>query len=45
MLQGISEGKVTSFKLDPNIDAKEKSVAEKEAKAYFRLASRYVDAL
>ena len=40
------KGKVTSFKLrDPNIDAKEKSVAEKDAKAYFKLASRYADSL
>ena len=40
------KGKVTSFKLrDPNIDGKEKSVAEKDAKAYFKLASRYADSL
>ncbi len=35
-------GKVTSFKLkDPGVDGKEKSVAMKEAKAYFKLASTY----
>jgi aminoglycoside phosphotransferase family enzyme len=35
-------GKVISFKLnDPSVDSEEKSVAIKEAKAYFELATRY----
>jgi len=35
-------GKVTSFKLeDPSVGDEEKSVATKEAKAYFKLASAY----
>jgi aminoglycoside phosphotransferase family enzyme len=35
-------GKVVSFKLkDPNVRSKEKNTAEKEAKAYFTLASTY----
>jgi aminoglycoside phosphotransferase family enzyme len=39
-------GKVTSFKLeDPNVGREEKSVALKEAKAYFKLASTYAKIL
>ncbi len=39
-------GKVTSFKLkDLNMGSKEKSVALKEAKAYFKLASTYAKTL
>lgn len=39
-------GKVVSFKLDdPNVGAEEKTEAEKEAKAYFRLASTYAETL
>jgi aminoglycoside phosphotransferase family enzyme len=39
-------GKVVSFRLnDPNIAAKEKGEAVKEAKAYFRLAAEYVGVL
>ena len=39
-------GKVTSFRLnDPNMSTKEKKVAEKEATAYFKLASNYVNIL
>jgi len=39
-------GKVISFKLkDPNVDSEEKSVAMKEAKAYFKLASTYAKIL
>ncbi len=35
-------GKVISFKLDdPNVSAKEKSEATKDAKAYFKLAVDY----
>jgi aminoglycoside phosphotransferase family enzyme len=35
-------GKVVSFKLkDPNVRSNEKSAAQKEAKAYFKLASEY----
>ncbi len=36
-------GKVTSFKLqDPNVNSEEKTAAMKEAKAYFKLASNYM---
>jgi len=39
-------GKVASFKLeDPSISSKEKREAAREAKAYFRLASAYAEAL
>jgi aminoglycoside phosphotransferase family enzyme len=39
-------GKVTSFKLgDPSVGREEKSAALKEAKAYFKLASTYVNIL
>jgi hypothetical protein len=39
-------GKVTSFKLkDPNVSSEEKSVAMKEAKAYFKLATTYAKIL
>jgi aminoglycoside phosphotransferase family enzyme len=39
-------GKVVGFRLnDPNIGAKEKEEAAKEAKAYFRLAAEYVKTL
>jgi aminoglycoside phosphotransferase family enzyme len=39
-------GKVASFKLkDPNIHIEEKNMAEKEAGAYFRLASAYAKTL
>ena len=39
-------GKVTSFKLaDPNIDVEEKAAAEEDAKAYFKLASKYAETL
>jgi len=39
-------GKVVSFKLkDPNVRSEEKNTAEKEAKAYFKLAATYAKAL
>lgn len=39
-------GKVTSFKLeDPNVSNKEKRVATREAKAYFKLAETYANIL
>jgi len=39
-------GKVISFKLkDPNVSSEEKSAAVKEAKAYFKLASTYINSL
>jgi aminoglycoside phosphotransferase family enzyme len=39
-------GKVASFKLeDPNVTSEEKKEAKTEAKAYFRLASAYAEAL
>jgi len=35
-------GKVVSFKLkDPNVRSKERSIARKEARAYFKLAFAY----
>jgi hypothetical protein len=39
-------GKVIGFKLkDPNVHSEEKSMAEKEAKAYFKLAASYAKTL
>ena len=39
-------GKITSFKLkDPNVRSEEKSMAEKEAKSYFKLAASYAKKL
>jgi aminoglycoside phosphotransferase family enzyme len=39
-------GKVVSFKLkDPNVRSKEKNTAQKEAKAYFKLAATYAKML